>query len=399
MTAPWLDIIGIGLDGADGLSAVARARLAAAEVVVGGPRHHQMVPDLTAERLIWPQPFRILAEEIAALRGRRVAVLVTGDPLWYSAGAIFLRRFGAEEVTFFPHLSSFQLAAARMKWSLADIETITVHGRPAEQALPFLANGLKLLILAQDSGTPASISALLRDVGLGSSRLTALSEMGGGAEARFEGSATDWPHDVPDLHVLAVECIAGEADGQWMPRTGLPDDAFEHDGKMTKREMRRLTLSALAPRRGQRLWDIGVGCGSVAIEWMRADRDMEAVGVDTSAARIAMAAANATRLGAPRLKLHQGRAPEILSELPPPDAVFLGGGLSTETAEAALAALPCHGRLVANAVTLESTSLLTDLHHRFGGDLVRIDIARAEPVGPWRGWKPLMPVTQWSLVK
>ncbi len=398
MTAPWLDVIGIGEDGWAGLSPAARARLEVAEVIVGGPRHHGLVPDLPGERLEWPSPFRELAAEIATLRGRRVAVLVTGDPLWYSAGALFFRHFSPDEVTFYPHLSAFQLAAARMKWSLADVETLTVHGRPAEQAIPFFAHGARLLILTQDGSSPARIGQLLTDCGLGASKLTVLSAMGGSDEGRIEGRADSWTTPAPDFHLLAVECI-GEIGATVPPRTGLPDDAFEHDGKMTKREVRALTVSALAPRRGQMLWDIGVGCGSVAIEWMRAARDMRAVGIDNQPARLAMAGANAVRLGAPRLDLRQGRAPEALADLPTPDAIFIGGGLSEDVAGAALAALPDHGRLVANAVTLESETLLSTLHARHGGSLIRVSVSRAEPVGPYRGWKPLMPVTQWSLTR
>ncbi|WP_116133730.1 precorrin-6y C5,15-methyltransferase (decarboxylating) subunit CbiE [Tropicimonas sp. IMCC34043] len=398
MTKPWLDIVGIGHDGWHGISPQARARLEAAEVIVASPRHHALVPDLPAERLEWPHPFGMLGDEIAAMRGRRVAVLVTGDPLWFSAGSLFLRRFDPEELTFYPNLSSFQLASARMKWSLADVETVTLHGRPAEQALPFFGHGLRLLILAQNGETPAKVAAMLTEVGLGPSRLTVLADMGAPEEARLEGRADSWEAAAPDFHVLAVDCRAS-AEGAFYPRTGLPDDAFIHDGLLTKREVRRITLSALAPRRGQQLWDIGIGCGSVAIEWMRADRDMQAIGIDSSTSRLAMAAANSMRLGAPRLDLRKGKVPEAMSDLPPPDAVFIGGGLSTEVVDIAFAALHRRGRLVANAVTLESAMLLAELHDLHGGELTRIDIARATPVGNRRGWKPFMPVTQWCLVK
>ncbi len=399
MTAPWLDVIGIGEDGWDGLGPLARARLAAAEVIIGGPRHHALAPHLRAERIEWPSPFRELAGELGAMRGRGVAVLVTGDPLWYSAGALFLRHFTPDEITFHPQLSAFQLAAVRMKWSLADLETLTIHGRPAEQAIPFFGHGQRLLLLAQDAGSPVTVARLLSERGFGESRLTVLGAMGGPQESRIDGLAATWAApEVPDFHVLAVECI-GTAGAALLPRTGLPDDAFVHDGKMTKREMRVLTLAALAPRRGEMLWDIGTGCGSVAVEWMRSGRDMRAVGIDPSPARLAMAAANALRLGAPRLDLREGQAPEALAGLPRPDAIFIGGGLTEAVAEAALAALPAHGRLVANAVTLESEALLSRLFACHGGSLVRLSVARAEPVGRLTGWKPAMPVTQWSLTR
>lgn len=395
---PWLDVIGFGDDGAEGLSVAAQARLAAAEIVIGGARHHALLPDLKAERIVWPSPFRELAAELAGWRGRNVVVLVSGDPLWYSAGALFQRHFDPDEITYYPNLSSFQLAAVRMKWSLADVETLTVHGRPVEQAIPFFTHGARLLILTQDGSTPATIGGLLTRSGLGDSRMTVLASLGGLAESRIDGRAADWTDAAPDFHVLAVECIGSDG-ARILPRTGLPDDAFTHDGRITKREVRALTLSALAPRRGQMLWDIGVGCGSVAVEWMRADRDMRAVGLDMSDDRLAQAASNAMRLGAPRLDLRAGRAPGCLEGLPRPDAVFIGGGLSREVVEAVLDVLPQHGRLVANAVTLEREALLTELQARHGGDLVRLSVARAEAVGTFRGWKPMMPVTQWSLTR
>ncbi|MFV0358772.1 precorrin-6y C5,15-methyltransferase (decarboxylating) subunit CbiE [Tropicimonas sp.] len=395
---PWLDVIGIGEDGWDGLTPAARVRLGAAEVLIAGPRHHGLVPQLAAERILWPSPFRELAEEIAAMRGRRVAVLVTGDPLWYSAGALLQRRFSPDEITYFPQLSAFQLAAVRMKWSLADVETLTVHGRPAEQVIPFFAPGARLLLLAQDGQTPATIGRLLSEAGFGDSRMTVLAAMGGPDETRIEGRAVDWSGPAPDFHLLAVECAAGP-DAHPLPPTGLPDDAFVHDGRITKREVRALTLSALAPRRGQLLWDIGTGCGSVAVEWMRSGRDMRAVGIDASGDRLAMAATNAMRLGAPRLDLRKGIAPGVLDGLPSPDAVFIGGGLSDDLVRRAMEVLPRFGRLVANAVTLEREAVLAALQSEFGGSLTRIAISRAEAVGSYRGWKPLMPITQWSITR
>ncbi|WP_172328531.1 precorrin-6y C5,15-methyltransferase (decarboxylating) subunit CbiE [Mangrovicoccus sp. HB161399] len=396
MTAPWLDIIGLGEDGLPGLSPAARTRLETAEVVYGAPRHHALAPGLRGERRAWPSPFSALEAEIAAMRGRPVAVLVTGDPIWFSAGTRFLKAFPREELTLHPQLSAFQWAAARMGWGLADAETLTVHGRPAEQILPFLAPGQRLLVLTRDGSSPAEIADLLFRAGFGPSRLSVLAHLGGPEESRIDATAEAWEGTAPDLHVLAIDCRSAP-DHVPLPLTGLPDDAFIHDGKMTKQEIRAVTLSALAPRRGAVLWDIGLGCGSVAIEWMRAARDAQAIGIEPLPARISLAAANAARLGAPRLKIVEGKAPEALADLPAPDAVFIGGGLSGAAVEASLAALKPYGRLVANAVTLESEALLLELHARHGGTLRRISVARAEPVGPFRGWKPAMPVTQWSL--
>lgn len=392
----WLDIVGIGEDGVAGLSGEARGLLERAEVIVGGDRHHSLAPNVTAERLKWPSPFDAMIDAIRAQKGRRVVVLVTGDPLWYSVGARILRAIPAAEIRFHPQLSAFQWAAARMGWSLADVETLTVHGRPAEQAVPFFAPGARLLLLTKGAETPGEIAALLTARGYGESRLAVLGALGGADETRIDGRAADWSAQSPAFNTLAVECRA-DGGAELLPRAGLPDDAFRHDGKMTKREVRAATLAKLWPRRGALLWDVGAGCGSVAIEWMRGARDAEAIGLEPNAARRALAAANAKALGAPRLKLIDARAPAGLADLPQPDAVFIGGGLREETVDACLAALPRHGRLVANAVTLESEALLIGLHETHGGELARIAVSRAEPVGPFRGWRPLMAVTQWSV--
>lgn len=395
MTA-WLDVIGLGEDGRAGLSAAACARLDRAEIVVGSDRHHALLPDLAAKRVRWPSPFRAMLDEIEGFRPRPTAVLVTGDPLWYSVGAQFVRRLPQDQVTVHPQLSAFQLAAARMGWSLADVETLTAHGRRTEQILPHVAPGAQLLILAQDGGTPEEVAALLCARGFGASRLTVLAHLGGPRENRSAGRADTWSRGVDDLHVLAVECEAGQ-DAQILPRTGLRDDAFAHDGQMTKREFRVLALAALAPRRGAVLWDIGAGCGSIGVEWLRAAPDTEAHAIEPDPDRRALAKQNAMQLGAPRLRLVEGRAPEALRELPAPDAVFIGGGLSRDLAKAALAALRPHGRLVAHAVTLESEAILADLQADLGGHLTRISVERAAPVGRMRGWRPAMPVTQWAL--
>lgn len=397
MTA-WLDVIGIGEDGWDGLSSVAQARLASAEIIIGGARHHALAPHLTAERINWPSPFRALVDEIGALRGRRVAVLVTGDPLWFSVGGHLARKFPASDITFHPQISAFQWAAARMRWSLADVETLTVHGRPAEQVIPYVTPSACLLVLTQDAATPPAIARLLTDLGFGDSRMTVLGALGGSDESRIDGIAREWSAAAPDFHTLAIECIA-DADARCLPLTGLPDDAFEHDGLMTKSEIRALTLSALAPRRGQHLWDIGTGCGSVAIEWMRAARDTTATGIDNNADRLAMAATNAARLGAPRLQLSEKTLPDGLADLPAPHAVFIGGGLSEAVVDIALGALRPHGRLVANAVTLESEARLAQFQAQHGGTLIRVAVSRAAAVGAYRGWRPMMPVTQWSLTR
>ncbi len=399
MSAPWLHIVGIGEDGMDGLLPATRAVLEGAEVIVGGDRHHRLSEAVTAERVAWPHPFDALIGALEEMRGRRVVVLATGDPLWYSVGARIGRSIAPAEIVYHPQLSAFQLSAARMGWSLADVETLTVHGRPVEQMIAFIQPDQRLLILTTGEETPGQIAAFLTERGFGDSPMTVLAAMGGKDEARFDGIARDWDHEVPAFNTLAVECVAAP-DAALLPRVpGLADALFVHDGTMTKQEVRAATLAKLMPMRGAHLWDIGTGCGSVAIEWMRAARYARATGIEPRADRRAMAASNALALGAPKLDLIEGEAPEVLDGLAPPDAIFIGGGLSGGVFDAAWEALRPLGRLVANAVTLESEAELVRLHGLHGGELVRLQVHRAEPVGRFSGWRPGMPVVQWSLVK
>lgn len=399
MSDPWLHIVGIGEDGLDGLLPATRAVVEAAEVILGGDRHHDLSARVSAERVAWPSPFDAMIDTIRGLRGRRAVVLVTGDPLWFSVGARIGRAIDPAEIVYHPQLSAFQLAAARMGWSLPDVETLTVHGRPVAQMVAFIQPDQKLLILTTGADTPAQIAAYLAARGFGQSKMTVLAAMGGKDEARFDGIAATWAHTVPPFNTLAVDCIAAP-DAALLPRVpGLDDALFQSDGTMTKQEVRAVTLAKLMPMRGALLWDIGTGSGSVAIEWMRAARYARAIGIEPRADRRAMAAANALALGVPRLELVDGQVPEALSGLPAPDAIFIGGGLSAASFAAAWAALRPLGRLVVNAVTLESEAVLIALHKEHGGQLVKLAVNRAEPVGRLTGWRPLMPVTQWSLVK
>jgi len=399
MADPWLHIVGIGEDGMAGLVPATRAVVEAAEIIIGGERHHTLTEDLTAERLAWPHPFDALISTIETLRGKRVVILATGDPLWFSVGARIGRAMDPAEIIYHPQLSAFQLAAARMGWSLPDVETLTVHGRPVEQMIAFIQPDAQLLVLTTGAETPAQIAAFLTERGFGQSRMTVLAAMGGKNETRYDGLAESWDHAVPAFNTLAVQCVAAP-DAALLPRVpGLADDLFQSDGTMTKQEVRAATVAKLMPMRGALLWDIGCGCGSVAIEWMRAARYARAVGIEPRADRRAMAAANALALGVPKLALIEGSVPDALEGLDAPDAIFIGGGLSRETFDAAWDALRPLGRLVANAVTLESEAELIALHKTHGGDLVKLSVHRAEPVGRLTGWRPLMPVTQWSLVK
>jgi precorrin-6Y C5,15-methyltransferase (decarboxylating) len=392
-------VVGIGAEGIAGLAPAARAAVEAAEVILGGARHLEMVAHLGTEKLAWPSPFDALIGEIMARRGRRVAVLATGDPLWFSVGARIGRRIDPREIVYHPHVGAFQLAAARLGWSLADVETLSVHGRPVEQVIPFIQPGVRLLVLTTGAETPGQIAGFLNERGYGQSPMSVLANMGAADEARFDGVAKDWGYDVPEFNTLAVECVAGPGALVTARAPGLADELFAHDGNMTKREIRAVTLAALMPMRGALLWDIGCGCGSVAVEWMRACQDARAIGVEPRADRRALAAANAMRLGAPLLELIDGSAPEALAGLPAPDAVFIGGGLTREVFAAAWAALKPLGRLVVNSVTLESEALLTQLQAAYGGELVRLLVERTEAIGGRRGWKPQRAVTVWSVEK
>ena len=396
MTKNWLSIIGIGEDGLAGLTGAARTRLDTAEVLIGGKRHLAMIPDDGRERHAWPTPMQLLIDNIDRFRGRPTALLASGDPMNFGVGKHLAKKVPADELTIVPAPSAFSLAAARLAWSLPDTACFTLHGRPVASLACHVYPAARLLMLAHGRHTPGEVCAWLTGHGFGGSKMTALAHMGGDLEARFDGSADDWPHDVPDLHTLAVTCIAGP-EASWLPRTaGLPDEAFEHDGKMTKREMRALAIARLMPHPGALLWDIGAGCGSVSVEWLRATPHGRAIALEPIAERRAIAARNAAALGVPHCDIRDARAPDALADLPTPDAVFIGGGLSAETIETAIAALQPGGRLVAHAVTLESEAVLLAAHARHGGDLVRLSIDRAAPVGPYHGWRPAMPVTQWA---
>ena len=397
--APWLHIVGIGEDGMDGLTPATRAVVEAADVIVGGDRHHTLSANPTAERIAWPSPFDAMITTLESLKNRRAVVLVTGDPLWFSVGARIGRAIPADQLVYHPQLSAFQLASARMGWSLADVETLTVHGRPVEQMIAFIQPDQKLIVLTTGAGTPSQIAKFLTDRGFGNSQMTVLAAMGGEREERFDGTAEGWAHDVPAFNTLCIDCVAAP-NAALLPRVpGLADSLFVSDGTMTKQEVRAATVAKLMPMRGALLWDIGTGCGSVAIEWIRAARYARAIGIEPRADRRDMAAQNALALGAPKLELVDGTVPYALTGLDAPDAVFIGGGLSRETFEAAWSALRPLGRLVANAVTLESEATLIELHKTRGGDLVKIQTHRAEPIGGLTGWRPAMPVTQWSLIK
>jgi precorrin-6Y C5,15-methyltransferase (decarboxylating) len=396
----WLSVIGLGEDGLAGLAPGARTLVEQAEVLVGGDRHLAMVPPGRAERLPWRRPLADTVGEIAARRGKRVAVLATGDPLWYGVATVLARHFGHEEMLVLPGLSAFSLAAARLLWPLAECATITLHGRPLERLALHLAPGKRLLILSEDGATPAAVAAYLAARGWGGTALAVFEHMGGAGERRLDGTAATWRHErCADLNTLAVECVAGPGARFLSRAAGLPDDAFRHDGQITKRAVRAATLAALAPLPGALLWDVGAGSGSIAIEWLRLGGG-RAIAIEREPARVALIAANAAELGVPELEIVAGEAPSALVDLPRPDAIFLGGGIAMPgLIEAAWSALAPRGRLAANAVTLASEARLVEWHARHGGRLTRIAISEAEPLGGGHAWRPHLPVTQLVLVK
>jgi precorrin-6Y C5,15-methyltransferase (decarboxylating) len=396
----WLTVIGIGEDSLDGLSRAARTLIEQAEVLVGGTRHLDFVPEGRAKRIAWRQPLAETFPEIAAHEGRRVAVLASGDPLWYGVGALLLGRFGREAVLVLPAPSAFSLAAARMGWPLAECTTLTLHGRPLARLALFLAPGARLLVLSEDGSTPAAVAARLTEQGWGDSAITVLEYMGGPRERRIEGHASKWREPrVADLNTLAIACVPGHGALVHSRLAGLPDDAYRHDGQLTKRVVRAATLAALSPLGGEKLWDVGAGCGSIAIEWLRGGGG-RAIAVEREPARLALIAENAAMLGVPELEIVAGEAPAALAGLPAPDAVFLGGGTAAPGLfEHAWSRLRPGGRLVANAVTLEGEARLAAWHTAHGGRLARIAVAEAEPLGAGHAWRPLLPVTQLAITK
>ena len=400
-----ITVVGIGEDGLDGLTPKARGLIDEAEVLVGGERHLSKVPLGGEQRIDWDGDFDAAFDKIEKMKDRRVVVLASGDPLHYGVGANIVRRFGADQVNVIPAPGAFSLAAADLGWPLADVKCLTVHGRALEAVTLYLTPGRRLLVLSWDGETPEKLAGLLTTRGFGPSRITVLGNLGGDDETRTEGTAEKWTGEtVPDLNTIAVECVAGDGADVLSRVPGLPDDAFEHDGLITKSEVRAATLARLMPLPGQTLWDVGAGSGAVAIEWLRAEPSAKAFAVERDPKRAAVIARNAANLGVPELKIVEGEAPGILSGIETvPDAVFVGGGVSVPgLLEACWDALSPGGRLVANGVTLEAEQRLLFFQNEFGGDLTRMAVSRAAPVGPvgrLQTFQPLKQVTQLVTIK
>jgi precorrin-6B C5,15-methyltransferase / cobalt-precorrin-6B C5,C15-methyltransferase len=396
-------VVGIGADGWDGLSPAARRAIAGADVLRGSSRQLGLVPaEVDAERVPWPSPMALAVRELpTAHPGRRVVVLASGDPMFSGIGTTLVRWFGAAAVDVVPHPSSVTLACSRMGWSVEETTVVSVVWRPLELLVPHVTPGRRLVVLGADTTTPGQVADRLRQWGYGASRLTALAQLGGASERRFTGTAAGWAHAETDpLVVTAVEVVADPGTVPLPTVPGLPDEAYASDGQLTKRDVRAVTLSRLAPLPGQLLWDVGGGAGSVGIEWMRVHPSCRAVAVESRPDRAHRIGQNAARLGVPGLQVVQGRAPEALGELPTPDAVFVGGGATVPgVLENCWDALAPGGRLVVNAVTVQSEAVLAQWQARVGGELTRLLVAHAQPVGSFTGWKPAMPVTIWSVTR
>jgi precorrin-6Y C5,15-methyltransferase (decarboxylating) len=399
--SPWLSLIGIGEDGLEALSPAARQRIAQATLIVGGARHLALAEPLFAPTYVWPSPIENAMPTLFARRGEPTCVLASGDPFFFGVGAFLRRHFAAEEIFCLPAPSAFSLAAARLGWSLQDCAMISLHGRPLEAIFPHLQPRAKIFALSWDGATPGKLARLLVERGLGRSMLTVCEAMGGPGERLRASAARDFClMDVAALNTIALEVVAGHG-ARVIPRAqGLPDQDFEHDGQITKREMRALSLSALAPRRGELLWDIGAGSGSISIEWMLADPANRAIAIEQNSERAERIGRNALALGVPALRVVEARAPEALGDLPQPNAIFVGGGASAPGAfEIYLTALAPGGRLVVNAVTLETQAELTLAYKRWGGELMQASFAHADPVGRFTGWRAARPSVQWRIEK
>ena len=399
-------VVGVGDDGWPGLTQGARTALGEAPVIVGSARHLALLPDLPelpGRRIPLPSPLLPALDELVAANPG-ACLLASGDPMLHGLGATLARRLGAGRVRVLPAVSSVALACAALGWAEHDVDVVSVVSAPAEVILPAVQPGSRVLVLSRDGGTPAAVGALLSDRGWGSTQLTVLEHLGGSAE-RVRGpyparsvDAGDRPFS--DLSVLALACEP-DAGTVILPRLpGLPDAAYQSDGQLTRREARVLALAALAPGPGQLLWDVGAGSGSVGIEWMRTDARSRAIAVECRPERAERVGCNATALGVPGIEVICGPAPAALAGLARPDAVFVGGGLTGDgVLDRCWDALSPGGRLVAHAVTVESEALLHEWQRAVGGQLVKLALSYAGPLGTFTTWRPALPLTQWQVIR
>ena len=402
MTAPPdIVVVGIGADGWAGLGDSARAAIRGADEVVGSRRQLELLPAEITATHPWPSPMESLVEEIVAKATGTTCVLASGDPMLHGVGATLVRRAGAARVHVLPHPSAFSIACARLGWPAAGVELVSAVARPADVVARALQAGRRIVAYATGTDGAAALARVLRERGFGPSRFVVLEQLGGPDERIHESTAAAWGESAADpLHAVAIEVVPEDGAAVYPRVPGLADDAYSSDGQLTKRHVRAVTVAALGPQPGELLWDVGAGSGSIAIEWLRAEAGTRAVALEPREDRAARIRENARRLGVPELDVRVGRAPEALDGLPAPDVVFVGGGITAPgLLERCWAALRPGGRLVANTVTLEGEQVVASARATHGGTLTRIEIAHAEPVGGFTGWRPQMPVVQWSARK
>ncbi|KAA0986565.1 precorrin-6y C5,15-methyltransferase (decarboxylating) subunit CbiE [Pseudomonas sp. ANT_J12] len=397
---PWLTVVGIGEDGFKGLGKNARRALMNASRIIGGQRQLDLLPVcIRGERQLWPSPFSLAP--VLERHGEAVCVLASGDPMFFGVGASLARQVPAEQMLILPAPSSCSLAAARLGWPLQDVVTLSVVARPVAALNAQLSGGVRLLVLSNDGQSPAAVAELLRERGFGASRLTVLEHLGGDAERRIDGVARDWSATgIADLNIVAIECIADPGTPRLSRLAGLPDCAFQHDGQLTKRDVRAITLARLAPTPGELLWDVGAGSGSIGIEWMRTHPSCRALAIEADEGRQLLIEHNRDALGVPGLQLIRGSAPQALAGLERPDAIFIGGGVTRDgVLDACWSVLKPGGRLIANAVTLQSEMTLMAWREQHGGELTRIHIAQAQPLGEFDTWRQALPITLLDVTK
>ncbi|NWB42099.1 MULTISPECIES: precorrin-6y C5,15-methyltransferase (decarboxylating) subunit CbiE [unclassified Pseudomonas] len=398
--SPWLTVVGIGEDGFKGLGRNARHALLRASRIIGGQRQLDLLPVcIRGERQVWPSPFSL--EPVLARRGEAVCVLASGDPMFYGVGASLARQVPANELLILPAPSSVSLAAARLGWPLQEVVTLSVVARPMAALNAHLASGVRLLVLSNDGQSPAAIATQLAERGFGASRLSVFEHLGGPDERRIDGIARDWPGEpIAALNLLAIDCVADANTARLSRLAGLPDSAFRHDGQLTKRDVRAMTLARLAPMPGELLWDVGAGSGSIGIEWMRAHPSCRALAIEADEGRQLLIEHNRDALGVPGLQLIRGTAPHALNELEAPDAIFIGGGVTRDgVLDTCWQHLRPGGRLVANAVTLQSEMTLMAWREQHGGELTRIHVAQAQPLGGFDTWRQALPITLLEVIK
>src|ERR1700676_3735329 len=398
--SPWLTVVGIGEDGWRGLSRHARQALLAADTIFGAARHLALLPTgIGGERRAWPTPFTIAP--VLENRRERGCGLAGGDPMMFGVGTTFARELAAGEFCVVPAPSSLSLAAARLHWALQDVAVVSLVGRAVAALEMQLHPGARIFVLGSGASSPAKVAELLTKRGFGASRLSVFEHLGGEQERRIDEVASAWQtSDVAALNLMAIECVA-ENHALRLPLTpGLPDDAYRHDGQLTKRDVRAITLSRLAPEPGELLWDVGAGCGSIGIEWMRSHTSCRAIAIEADSQRQRLIEHNRDALGVPGLQLVEGEAPGVLTGLPQPDAIFIGGGVTApDMLDTCWSHLKKGGRMIVNAVTIQSEATLVAWRALHGGEMTRISIAHAQTLGVFDTWRQALPITLLHAVK